>query len=111
MGYQWYMQAQEILREVKDSGLVKDGFWYIYALIVTSLLVALVVTIIFLVKGFLNKFLKDIKATHAQFAESIKMLTLTQNDLHTMVKLHEKDIGYMKEDIGELKGQRPKRRQ
>lgn len=110
MGQHWYMQAQELLKEVKDSGLVTDGFWYIYALIVTSLLVGLVVTIIFLVKGFLTRFLADIKITHAQFSESIRMLTRTTDDLHTMVKLHEKDIEYIKEDLGEIKG-KPRRRQ
>lgn len=105
----WFMQAQEILKEVKESGLVADGFWYIYALIVTSLLVALVVTIIFLVKGFLTKFLADIKVTHAQFAESIRSLTNITTDLHTMVKLHDKDITYIKEDIVEIKEAKKRR--
>ena len=105
------MQAQEILKEVKESGLVTDGFWYVYALVVTSLLVGLVITIIFLVKGFLTRFLADIKVTHAQFAESIRMLTRTTDDLHTMVKLHEKDIAYIKEDVAEIKEHSKRRRQ
>lgn len=105
----WSMQAQEILKEVNESGLVTDGFWYVYALVVTSLLVGLVITIIFLVKGFLKNFLGEIKVTHAQFSESIRMLTKTTDDLHTMVRLHEKDIAYIKDDIGELKEKKPRR--
>lgn len=110
MVYRWYMQAQEILKEVKDSGMVSDGFWYVYSLTVTSLLVLLIVSIIWLVKGFLLKFQSDIKETHEQFAKSIVMLTNTTNDLASIVKLHESEFTHLKEDIHELKESKSKRR-
>lgn len=105
----WFMQAQEILKEVKDSGLVSTGFWYVYSLVVTSLLVTLIVSIIYLVKSFLTKFQTDIKETHSQFAKSIEMLTRTTTDLHLMVELHENEFKHIKEDINDLKD-RPKKR-
>lgn len=88
----------DTLKELQESG-IGDQFWYVYAIVVTSLLVGLVTAIIFLIKGFLTKFLSDIKETHNQFAESITMLTRNTTDLQSMVKLHENELKNQKEDI------------
>jgi Tfp pilus assembly protein PilO len=85
------MDAMDILKEIKEVDPDNIGFWYIYGVVVTMILVILVTTISILVKGFLTSFLTDIKSTHKQFAESIAKLT-------AMVGLHENEIEHLKED-------------
>lgn len=97
------MEPQEILKEIKDTGMATNTFWYIYSLVITGLLVTLIVAIIILVKGFLTRFLNDMKATHASFSNSISLITETNNELKIIVKLHEQELKNHKEDIDELK--------
>lgn len=100
------MEPSEILKEVKSSGVAGETFWYIYSLVITGLLVTLIVAIIILVKGFLARFLNDMKSTHASFSNSIALLTETTGELKTMVKIHEKELQNHKEDIDELRKRR-----
>lgn len=88
------MGANQILQEIKESGVAGEQFWYIYALVVTALLALLVTAIIFLVKGFLTKFLTDIKETNKELAGSITKLT-------TMVQLHDLQLEHLDEDVKE----------
>ena len=97
------MEPTELLKEMKESGLTGEAFWYIYSLVITGLLVALIVAIIILVKNFLARFLNDMKATHASFSNSISLITETNNELKIIVKLHEQELKNHKEDIDDLK--------
>lgn len=96
------MQPEDILREIKDSGMVQPEFWYIYSLVITTLLVSLIISIIILVRGFLSSFMSEMKITNTQFSKSIAALT-------TMIEVHEVEISHNKEDIKELKAAASKR--
>lgn len=102
------MDTLDILKEIREADPENTSFWYIYGIIVTMILVILVTTIIILVKGFLTSFLKDIKDTHKDFAESISKLT-------AMVQLHENEIEHLKDDSkrheGDIKELERRRRQ
>lgn len=89
----------DTIEAIKESGVAPNEFWYLSTLILTGILVLFIGVLIFFVKGFFVKLEKTLEG----FAESIQ-------DLTTMVKLHEKDINYIKGDIVELKD-KPKRRQ
>jgi hypothetical protein len=97
------MDAVEVLKEIKESGAGGQEFWYIYAIIVTILLLLLVTAIILLVKGFLTKFLKDMKETNHNFADSIAELTRNGTKLTKMVELHDYQIKRLDEDIKEMR--------
>lgn len=105
------MDAGNILETVKNSGLANDQFWYVYAVVVTALLVLLTTGIVVSVKGFLASFLKDIKDTNQKFSLSIEKLTENDSKLTEMVKLHEVQIKYIEEDIKEMKDTNKRRRQ
>lgn len=100
------MDANQILEEIDRSGLVGPKFWYIYAIVVTSLLVLLITFIIILVKGFLTRFLVDIKETNGRFAESIEKLTVSNTHLTKMVELHDYQIKHLEDDVKEISKRR-----
>jgi hypothetical protein len=105
------MDAVKILQEIKESGLDQSDparFWYVYAIIVTVLLVLLITGVILLVKGFLTSFLADIKDTNQKFAASIEKLTVSNANLTKMMELHDYQIGHLEQDIKEfVKRRRP----
>lgn len=105
------MDASQILETVKDSGLADDQFWYVYAVVVTALLVLLTAGIVVSVKGFLSSFLKDIKDTNQKFSLSIEKLTDNDTKLTSMVELHEYQLERIEADIKEIKEANKRRRQ
>lgn len=100
------MDASSVLEKIKESGIAGEQFWYIYAIVVTGLLVLLITAIIILVKGFLTRFLSDIKDTHKQFADSITKLTESNTYLSEMVKLHDYQIKHLDDDIKDISKRR-----
>lgn len=102
------MDTIEVLKKVGESG-APTQFWYVYGVVVTSLLGLLTTGVILLVKGFLTGFLKDIKETNNKFADSIAQLTTSNSNLINMVKLHDYQIKHLDEDVKELSKRRPQR--
>lgn len=113
------MDATEALKAIKEAGLDRGDpatFWYIYGIAVTSILLLLIGLIIVLIKGFLAKFLSDIKETNAKFALSIEKLTISNENLTmsnasltTMMRLHDHQIKHLEEDVKDLSKRRSNR--
>lgn len=100
------MEPNQVLETIKESGIAGPQFWYIYALVVTSLLVLLIIAIITLIRGFLTKFLADIRDTNEKFATSIDKLTQSTNKLTILVDLHDADIKALKSDVKDISKRR-----
>ena len=100
------MDPNQVLETINESGIAGPQFWYIYALVVTSLLVLLIIAIITLIRGFLTKFLADIKDTNAKFAESIEKLTQSNTKLDVLVRLHDEQIKDLQDDVKDISKRR-----